>query len=213
MVANLVNEEQSLQMTGQEQEENEYIGCSVGIMAYNEEANIERTLRAILDQQSLTTRIEEVIVVASGCTDHTVPLVDTIARQEPKVSLYVQEKREGKASAINLFLNQATSQVVVLLGADVIPEASALENLCAPFKDPTIGMVGGRPVPVNDPSTFMGHAIHLLWRLHDRVARVSPKLGEIIAFRNVISGIPTNSAVDEISIQALISQLGYQLIY
>ncbi len=213
MVANLVNEEQSLQMTGQEQEENEYIGCSVGIMAYNEEANIERTLRAILDQQSLTTRIEEVIVVASGCTDHTVPLVDTIARQEPKVSLYVQEKREGKASAINLFLKQATSQVVVLLGADVIPEASALENLCAPFKDPTIGMVGGRPVPVNDPSTFMGHAIHLLWRLHDRVARVSPKLGEIIAFRNVISGIPTNSAVDEISIQALISQLGYRLIY
>src|SRR6266516_2548017 len=213
MVANLVNEEQSLQMAAQEQEANEYIGCSVGIMAYNEEANIERTLRAILDQQSLTTRIEEVIVVASGCTDHTVPLVDVIAQQEPKVSLYVQEKREGKASAINLFLKQATSQVVVLLGADVIPEASALENLCAPFKDPTIGMVGGRPVPVNDPSTFMGHAIHLLWRLHDRVARIHPKLGEVIAFRNVISGIPADSAVDEISIQALISQLGYQLIY
>ena len=76
-----------------------------------------------------------------------------------------------------------------------------------------IGMVRGRPVPVNDPSTFMGHAVHLLWRLHDRVARIHPKLGEVIAFRNVISGIPTNSAVDEISIQALISQLGYQLIY
>ena len=213
MATNLVNEKQSLQMTGQEQGANAYIGCSVGIMAYNEEANIERTLRAVLDQQGLTTRVEEVIVVASGCTDRTVPLVKAIARQESKVCLYVQEKREGKASAINLFLKQATSQVVVLLGADIIPEASALENLCAPFKDPTIGMVGGRPVPVNDPSTFMGHAIHLLWRLHDRVARVSPKLGEIIAFRNVISGIPVNSAVDEISIQALISQLGYRLLY
>src|SRR5436309_14158999 len=213
MVANLVNEEQSLQMAAQEQEANEYIGCSVGIMAYNEEANIGRTLRAVLDQQSLTTRIEEVIVIASGCTDRTIPVVEAIARQEPKISLYVQEKREGKASAINLFLKQATSQVVVLLGADVIPEASALENLCIPFKDPGVGMVGGRPVPVNDPSTFMGHAIHLLWRLHDRVARVSPKLGEIIAFRNVISGIPGNSAVDEISIQAMISQLGFQLIY
>jgi hypothetical protein len=59
----------------------------------------------------------------------------------------------------------------------------------------------------------MGHTVHLLWRLHDRVSRVHPKLGEIISFRNVISGIPTDSAVDEISIQALISQLGYQLIY
>jgi poly-beta-1,6-N-acetyl-D-glucosamine synthase len=74
-------------------------------------------------------------------------------------------------------------------------------------------MVGGRPVPVNDPTTFMGHAVHMHWRLHDRLARIHPKLGEVIAFRNVISGIPINSSVDEISIQALISQLGYQLIY
>src|SRR5437868_4542764 len=74
-------------------------------------------------------------------------------------------------------------------------------------------MVGGRPLPVNDLSTFMGHTVHLLWRLHDLIARIQPKLGEVIAFRNVISGIPTDSAVDEISIQALISQLGYQLIY
>jgi hypothetical protein len=59
----------------------------------------------------------------------------------------------------------------------------------------------------------MGYAVHLLWRLHDRLARIHPKLGEVIAFRNVISGIPTDSAVDEISIQALISQLGYHLIY
>ena len=189
------------------------IGCSIGIMAYNEEANIARTLLAVLEQNGPSFHIEEVIVVASGCTDRTVPIVAEIALKEPRVRLCVQEKREGKASAINLFLKQATSPIVVLIGADVIPDVSAIENLCAPFKDPKIGMVGGRPVPVNDSTTFMGHSVHLLWRLHDRLARISPKLGEVIAFRNVISGIPTNSAVDEISIQALISQLGYQLVY
>jgi glycosyltransferase involved in cell wall biosynthesis len=191
----------------------EYIGCSIGIMAYNEEANIGRTIHAVLQQQGPSFLIEEVIVVASGCTDHTVPIVSEIALQESRVRLCIQEKREGKASAINLFLKQAISPVVVLIGADVIPEVSAIEYLCAPLKDAKIGMVGGRPVPVNDPATFMGHAVHLLWRLHDRLARTQPKLGEVIAFRNVISGIPTDSPVDEISIQALISQLGYQLIY
>ena len=191
----------------------EYVGCSIGIMAYNEEPNIGRTIHAVLQQQGPSFLIEEVIVVASGCTDRTVPIVAEIALQEPRVRLYIQEKREGKASAINLFLKQALSPVVVLIGADVIPEVSAIEYLCAPLKEPQIGMVGGRPVPVNDPSTFMGHAVHLLWRLHDRLARICPKLGEVIAFRNVISGIPTDSPVDEISIQALISQLGYQLIY
>src|SRR5262249_22471157 len=123
------------------------------------------------------------------------------------------ETREGKASAINLFLKQAISPVVVLIGADVLPETSALEYLCAPFRNPKIGMVGGHPIPVNDPATFMGHAVHLLWRLHDQLARVHPKLGEVVAFRNVISGIPSDSPVDEISIQALISQLDYELIY
>ena len=213
MVAKIINESQSMPKDRQAQPGDEYIGCSVGIMAHNEEANIGRTIRAVLEQQAPSVRLEEVIVVASGCTDRTVPIVLEMALQEPRVRLCLQEKREGKASAINLFLKEAISPVVVLIGADVLPEASALEYMCAPFKDPKIGMVGGRPVPVNDQATFMGHAIHLLWRLHDQLARVHPKLGEVIAFRNVISGIPTDSPVDEISIEALISQLDYQLIY
>jgi glycosyltransferase involved in cell wall biosynthesis len=95
-------------------------------MAYNEEAYIERTIRAVLQQQGPSVRIDEVIIVASGCTDRTVPIVATIALQEPRVRLYVQEKREGKASAINLFLKEAISPLDILVGADVIPEASAL---------------------------------------------------------------------------------------
>src|SRR6266702_3367847 len=213
MVAKIINESQSMPKDRQAQPGDEYIGCSVGIMAHNEESNIGRTIRAVLEQQGPSVRLEEVIVVASGCTDRTIPIVLEMALQEPRVRLCLQEKREGKASAINLFLKEAISPVVVLIGADVLPEASALEYLCAPFKDPKIGMVGGRPVPVNDQATFLGHTVHLLWRLHDHLARVQPKLGEVIAFRNVISGIPTDSPVDEISIQALISQLGYRLIY
>jgi cellulose synthase/poly-beta-1,6-N-acetylglucosamine synthase-like glycosyltransferase len=127
--------------------------------------------------------------------------------------LLIQEKREGKASAINLFLKEAVSPILVLIGADVIPEASALEHLCSPFRDPTTGMVGGRPVPVNDPATFMGHVVHLVWCLHNGLARVQPKLGEVVAFRNVISSIAAESPVDELSIQALMSQLGYRLVY
>ena len=213
MAAHIVNDIQVELVSEHTPGEEEIIGCSIGIMAYNEEANIARTLQSVLAQTGPSISINEVIVVASGCTDRTVPIVSEMAQQEARIRLFVQERREGKASAINLFLKQATSPVVVLIGADVIPETTAMEYLCAPFKDPSIGMVGGRPVPVNDPSTFMGHAVHLLWRLHDGVARIHPKLGEVIAFRNVISGIPTDSAVDEISIQALISQLGFRLIY
>ena len=127
---------------------------SVGVMAYNEEANILRTLRAIIEQESRTTCISEIVVVASGCTDRTVPLVQEFMRDDARLRLIVQERREGKASAINLFMEQATSSILVLVGADTIPEKDALERLCAHFADATVGMVGARPVPVNDQDTF-----------------------------------------------------------
>ncbi|HVF13331.1 MAG TPA: hypothetical protein VM942_01960, partial [Acidimicrobiales bacterium] len=41
-----------------------------------------------------------------------------------------------------------------------------------------------RVMPDNPPSTAMGHASHLLWRLHHRLALQQPKLGEMIALRS-----------------------------
>ncbi len=189
------------------------ITYSVGVMAYNEEANIGRTLQAILTQNQDKTCLAEIIVVASGCTDNTVGEVKKIMETDRRVSLIVQEQREGKASAINLFLQQARSSVLVLVGADIIPERDTLEQLCSHFATPEVGMVGAHPIPVNDQDTFVGHAVHLLWFLHDRVARRTPKLGEVIAFRNVVHSIPVDTAVDEISLQAAIAARHLQLVY
>lgn len=191
----------------------ESMSYSIGVMAYNEEANIERTIQALLQQKSEYTHLAELIVVASGCTDGTVPVVQRIQAQDSRIQLIVQERREGKASAINLFLQRATSELLVLVGADIIPEQDTLEQLCLHFYDSSVGMVGAHPIPVNDQKTFIGYAVHLLWHLHDRVARQHPKLGEVIAFRNVVTSIPADSAVDEISIQAEIAQQHLQLVY
>jgi hypothetical protein len=95
----------------------------------------------------------------------------------------------------------------------VLVKDGTIDALLRHFEDPAVGMVGGHPTPVNPETTFLGHAVHLQWRLHDRIARHAPKLGEIVAFRNVVPSIPLDTAVDEISIQALIMQLGYQLVY
>lgn len=187
--------------------------CSVGIMAYNEEANIAKALDSVLRQDLTGKRIKEVIVVASGCDDRTVEIVADIATREPRVRLIEQARREGKASAVNLFIGAAKCPVLILVSADVKVEEGAFDVLLRHFEDPAVGMVGGHPVPVNGTGTFLGHAVHLQWRLHDRIARESPKLGEMVAFRNVVPSIPLDTAVDELSIQALVTQLGYQLVY
>jgi poly-beta-1,6-N-acetyl-D-glucosamine synthase len=189
------------------------LGCSVGIMAYNEEANIAAAIGAILGQTLTSSHIAELIVVASGCEDRTAAIVADIARSDPHVRLIEQERREGKASAINLFISAARSPVLLMVSADVLVKEGAIDALLRHFDDPAVGMVGGHPIPVNRETTFLGHAVHLQWRLHDRIARHSPKLGEVVAFRNVVPSIPLDTAVDEISIQALITQLGYRLAY
>jgi hypothetical protein len=188
-------------------------GCSVGIMAYNEEANIADAIGTILGQEVASHYISELIVVASGCEDRTGAIVADIARDDARVRLLEQERREGKASAINLFISAARSPVLLMVSADVLVKEGTIDALLRHFEDPSVGMVGGHPIPVNSETTFLGHAVHLQWRLHDRIARHAPKLGEIVAFRNVVPGIPLDSAVDEISIQALITQLGYKLAY
>jgi hypothetical protein len=182
-------------------------------MAYNEEANIGAALTSILDQVLSTGTVAEVIVVASGCEDRTADVVLDIGRRTDRVRLIEQPRREGKASAINLFIAAAASPILVMVSADVVLREGSLEALLRHFADPSVGMVGGHPIPVNDESTLLGHAVHLQWRLHDRVARESPKLGEMVAFRNVVPSIPLDTAVDEISIQAIVTQLGYRLVY
>ncbi len=189
------------------------LSCSVGIMAYNEEANIRNAIETILEQQSISAEIIELIVVASGCTDGTTTIVSEMADEDPRIHLIDQQRREGKASAINLFIASTRAPILLMIGADVIAKEGTVDALVRHFHDPAVGMVGGHPIPVNDETTFLGHAVHLLWRLHDRLARQSPKLGEMVAFRNVVPSIPPETSVDEISIQALITQLGYRLVY
>src|SRR6516162_10884529 len=78
---------------------NDVMTCSVGIMAYNEQANIADAIGSILDQQLTTTTVAELIVVASGCEDQTVAIVSDIARRDSRIRLIEQEQREGKAFA------------------------------------------------------------------------------------------------------------------
>lgn len=189
------------------------INCTVGVMAYNEENNIVQILHALLNQHLDIAQIREIVVVASGCTDRTVALAQEIAQVHPLIKVEVQTERAGKAAAINHLISIAQGEVIVLVGADTLPDPTALENLVKPFVDPSVGMTGARIVPLNDPRRFLGFVVQTLWHVHHRLALRSPKLGELVAFRNVVAALPINSATDEVALEALISTQGYRLVY
>lgn len=191
----------------------EALECSLGVIAYNEAGNITALLESLCAQKLRLARIAEIIVVSSASTDGTDELVEEFSRHHSQVRLIRQPSREGKSSAINLFLAAARAGILAVISGDVVPAADAIEKLVAPFADPRVGATGGRPLPENDPRTFTGYAVQLLWRLHHRMALLSPKLGEMIVFRRLMDSIPTDSAVDEASIEAIVRRAGLKLRY
>lgn len=189
------------------------IRCSVGITAYNDEANIDKLLRAMLEQKLVTVEIAEIIVVASGCTDRTVPIVQEFARRDPRIRLIVQPRREGKTSAINQFLQQAKEEICVLESSDTLPRADSLENLVKVFADPMVGMTGAQKVPVNVPDHIVGYMSHLRLRMEHQLCLEIPRTGELIAFRKVFSFLPADVAMDEAFVEAIVIRRGLEVRY
>ena len=189
------------------------IGVTVGICAFNEEQNIRNLLEALMDQRTMLARIEEILVVASGCTDRTPEIVQAFRDDHLGVQLLVQRERRGKASAINEILQRAQGEVVILEGADTIPHPEAVELLIRPFTDPSMGVVAAHPVSTDDENTFWGGLTHALWNLHHEVSLQNPKTGEMFAFRRVVEELPEDVGADEDWIRHEVEGDGYRVMY
>lgn len=185
---------------------------SVGIMAYNEERNILRLLDAVLRQKT-PYKLQETVVVASGCTDRTCELVKNFSRKHNQIRMLHQPQREGKASAVNFFLKSVQSDLIILESADTLPGDQAFARLLEPFEDPEVGAAGARVLPLNQNKSFLDFYVQLFWELHHQIALDHPKCGELLAFRNCLPGIAQDTATDETWIVALLNSMGYKVVY
>ena len=197
--------------------------ATVLVPAYNEEQNIRALLHRLASETGVNGWvIDDIIVIASGCTDNTVARAEAARSEGLPITIIEQERREGKASAINMGLAAAQHDLIVLVSGDVLPARGAVPALLTRLEDTSVGVVGGRPVPMNDETTFTGYATHLMWRLHHAVSAATPdnpKCGELIVFRKrlgrrwIVPAIPVESAVDEVSVQSLVVAAGLRSAY
>jgi len=193
------------------------IEFSVGICAYNEEKNIGRLIRAIFNQKlPPEILLEELIVVASGCTDRTEEIVRQWQKKRKEIILISEKERKGKIAAVNKFISKSKTDYLVLESADTLPEKNAFRILLETLKKGSVGMVGAHIIPLNEKDNFLGFNAHLLWSLHHKINLQfpeRPKVGEIIAFKKIFRRIPRDALVDEASIEPLIHGQGYKVVY
>lgn len=118
------------------------------IPAYNEEANIARTLEGVLKVEYSDF---EVVVIDDCSTDDTLLAIKPFLK-DPRVRLVCKKVNEGKAMALNDAIPISRGELILVQDADAIPAPDILDTLVPHFKFPRCAAVTGNPRVVNRDS-------------------------------------------------------------
>lgn len=141
---------------------------SAGIVAYNEEANLETAVRSLLSQElPKGAQWNEFWVVASGCTDRTVEIAESLRRRDLRVRILVEPDRGGKARALGELLRRASGDAIVLLNSDARAEPGSVRYLLRQSigKSPPFAVMG-RPVVPGGGVGSWSETLEWMWELH-----------------------------------------------
>ncbi len=191
---------------------------TIGIPTYNEEKVIEKALYSVLVQISTD---DEIIVVASGCTDNTVPLIQNIAEKDKRVRLITEDERNGKASALNLIIQNASFDIIVQTDGDVVLEQNAIAPLVKHFENPKIGGVSGRPIALIPKDNLFYDWTMMSYRKIGEIRQVETDQGNfwhlsgyLLAFRKkALPSIPFAKGAVDAWMGKIIQQNGYIMVY
>ena len=105
---------------------------TVGIPAYNEEANVGYLIEDILKQEEDGFRLEKILVYSDGSTDRTNEIVRSF--DDPRVQLLVGPGRLGIASGQNAMIEICESDCLVLVNADIqLTDGFSFAHLARPI--------------------------------------------------------------------------------
>ena len=105
---------------------------TIGIPAFNEEANIKGLILSIFEQEARTYNLEKIIVVVDACTDDT--LAEILKIKNSKIQLIVNKQRKGKAYGLNVIARETSSDILVHLDADILlKDKKTIENIIDPI--------------------------------------------------------------------------------
>lgn len=187
----------------------------VGIPIFNEEENIERLLNTIT--ADMPREVEAIYVVSSGSNDNSNEIVTSYAQNDPRVHLITEKERKGKVSAFNILLAESEKyDAMIYLGGDNLPERDAMKLLLNELKNADVGIVGGRPIPIDNKNTFLGFCVHLLWNLHHLVSVkfFSKASGELMAFKSgILRQVPPALINDDLYTQFIFELKGHKVGY
>ena len=190
---------------------------SIIIPTYNEEKSIVKAIKSILCQIS---KKDEIIVVASGCSDNTIPNIKKI--KDKRIKLIIEKERKGKASALNLGIKKAKSDVIIQTDGDVEVSKKAINLLIKHFKDENVGAVSGNPIPLIPKNNLFYDWTMMSYQKIREIRENEIKSGNfnvhlsgyLLAFRKkALKKIPFKKGAVDAEMGRIIKKKGYKLTY
>jgi cellulose synthase/poly-beta-1,6-N-acetylglucosamine synthase-like glycosyltransferase len=196
---------------------------SIMIMTFNEEdvirKKIENTLALDYPRENI-----EIIVVDSNSSDKTQGIVREF--ESKGVKLIVQEKREGKASAIHYGMKQATGEIAISTDANAYYASDVIKKIVPHFADEKVGGVTGAMMQVDKSKTNISKGGDMYWKMEKLMRTNESKLhsvigmsGEICCFRrNLFEDTQlkdwyNKGENDDFSLSYYIIKKGYKVAY
>lgn len=132
---------------------------TIGIPAYNEEANIGFLLHDILKQNRGNFIFEKIIIYSDGSTDKTVAISNNIKNK--LIKIINAHERHGKVFGLKKIFQELKSDILVIFDADIrLKNKRVIEKLIKPFyEDSNVALVGGSSKPYL-PKTFFEKAVY-----------------------------------------------------
>lgn len=132
---------------------------TIGIPAYNEQANIGYLLSDLLKQVQTNFKLKKIIVYSDGSTDNTVVITKKI--KSSLIKIINNPNRQGVAVGLNAICQTARSDILVILAADVaVPDPNLINKLIQPIvkgqADLTSGLLQALP-----PKTWLEKIIYI----------------------------------------------------
>ncbi len=127
---------------------------AVVMPAFNEEAAIADSVRAILALDYPETKLD-VVVVNDGSTDGTLAEIDAVASENPRVRVIDFEHNRGKRAAMAAGIRDTDAEIVAFVDSDSMLEPDALKILVQGFGDPEVGAIAGHADVLNVRSSWI----------------------------------------------------------
>lgn len=191
---------------------------SIVIACHNEQDNIERRIRNLLECD-YPAELMEIVVVSDGSTDFTAEVARRYAAKH--VNLLAYDSQRGKATALNVGVEIAGGEIIIFADARQSFEPAAIKHLVANFADPSVGAVSGELLLDGGGDSSVGEGVGLYWKYEKWIRKSESRAGSTIGATGAIYAIrralwrplPENTILDDVYTPMGIALAGHRVVF